>query len=161
MGTELIENNIDFDRSMRFVLAWEGGYSNNHDDPGGETNFGISKRAYPDLDIKNLTLERAKEIYHRDYWLKAGCHKYGWPINLIIFDTAVNMGVKAAEQFLLFSEDWVHFLFMRIERYCRLARKNPQFLRGWLNRVVDLFKTVSAERTPFNSISDYILDVKP
>ena len=38
------------------TLGKEGGYVNNSRDPGGETNFGISKRAYPNVDIKNLTL---------------------------------------------------------------------------------------------------------
>ena len=35
-----------FDAAVSYVLKWEGGYSNDPDDPGGETNFGISKRAY-------------------------------------------------------------------------------------------------------------------
>jgi lysozyme family protein len=59
----------DFDQAVEFVLGHEGGYSNDPNDPGGETNFGISKRSYPDVDIKNLTREGAKEIYRRDFWL--------------------------------------------------------------------------------------------
>lgn len=57
-----------FDVAIQTVLANEGGYVNDPADPGGETKFGISKRAYPDEDIANLTLDRAKFLYKRDYW---------------------------------------------------------------------------------------------
>lgn len=63
----------NFEKAVAFVLRHEGGYTNDNRDPGGETKFGISKRAYPSLDIKNLTEEQAKVIYRRDYWDRAGC----------------------------------------------------------------------------------------
>ena len=50
---------MTFEEIIDNVLESEGGYVNDKDDPGGETNMGISKRAYPDLDIKNLTREEA------------------------------------------------------------------------------------------------------
>lgn len=50
------------------ILEIEGGYNNDPDDAGGETKYGISKRSYPNEDIKNLTPERAIEIYTRDFW---------------------------------------------------------------------------------------------
>ena len=50
------------------ILGHEGGYVNDPQDPGGETNWGISKRSYPGEDIKNLTLDQAAAIYRRDYW---------------------------------------------------------------------------------------------
>ena len=48
----------------------EGGYVNDPDDPGGETNFGISKRSYPQLDIKALSIDKAIDVYYHDFWLK-------------------------------------------------------------------------------------------
>ena len=42
-------------------------------DPGGETKFGISKRAHPDLDIANLTRDQAGAVYRRDYWDRLRC----------------------------------------------------------------------------------------
>ena len=59
---------MTFDEIIDNVLESEGGYVNDKDDAGGETNMGISKKAYPDLDIKNLSKEEAKQIYYEDYW---------------------------------------------------------------------------------------------
>lgn len=85
-----------FDRALEFVLAREGGYSNDVHDPGGETRYGISKRIYPDLDIKNLTVKQAGEIYKRDYWDPNWCDQLPYWAALAVFDTAVNMGRHAA-----------------------------------------------------------------
>jgi lysozyme family protein len=54
------------------ILLEEGGYVNDPHDAGGETKYGISKRAHPDEDIKNLTKERARELLERDYIEKPG-----------------------------------------------------------------------------------------
>ena len=51
------------------VLVREGGYVDHPSDPGGETKYGIAKRSHPKEDIKNLTKERAAEIYEKDYWI--------------------------------------------------------------------------------------------
>ena len=63
--------------AMSFVHKWEGGekYTNDSQDPGGETKYGISKRAYPDVDIKSLTKTEAEKLYLNDYWLKIGADK--------------------------------------------------------------------------------------
>jgi len=87
-----------FELSIETILKHEGGYVHDKDDPGGETNFGISKRQYPNLDIAKLTLEAAKEIYQRDYW------KYNeiisQPVATKVFDMAVNMGHSRAHRIL-------------------------------------------------------------
>ncbi|MDE2098405.1 MAG: peptidoglycan-binding protein [Patescibacteria group bacterium] len=57
-----------FDDAIATLLGDEGGYINSLNDPGGETKYGISKRAYPNLDIKNLTVAQAEQIYERDFW---------------------------------------------------------------------------------------------
>ena len=56
-----------FEEIINKVLEHEGGYVNDPTDLGGETKYGITKRFYPDLDIKNLTKEEAKQIYYNDY----------------------------------------------------------------------------------------------
>jgi len=52
------------------VLEAEGYLSDDVNDNGGLTKYGISQRAYPNLDIKNITLDDAKNIYYNDYFLK-------------------------------------------------------------------------------------------
>src|SRR5690606_8388459 len=82
----------DFDQAVEFVLQVEGGYSNHPKDRGGETRWGISKASFPDLDIKNLTVSQAKEIYRQHYWNRCRCDEVAPPINAVLFDAAVNHG---------------------------------------------------------------------
>lgn len=60
----------DFGVALELSLENEGGYANDPNDPGGETNFGISSRAYPMEDIRGLTKDRASYLYKRDYWYR-------------------------------------------------------------------------------------------
>mgnify|MGYP003324626886 FL=1 len=83
---------VNFDEIIEVVLHHEGGYVNDPKDPGGETNFGISKRAYPDVDIKNLTKDGAKDIYKKDYWEKNRCDELPEDLRHVYFDMCVNMG---------------------------------------------------------------------
>lgn len=87
---------MNFDEAFEKLLGHEGGYVDDRRDPGGETKYGISARAYPGEDIKNMTLERAREIYARDYWGPAGCDALSDGAKLQVFDMAVNSGVKTA-----------------------------------------------------------------
>ena len=61
---------ISFDEIIDITLHHEGGYVHAPKDLGGETNYGIAKRFYPEVDIKNLTKEEAKDIYRRDYLVR-------------------------------------------------------------------------------------------
>lgn len=85
-----------FDRAVAIVLQHEGGYVNDPRDPGGETRYGISKRAYPGEDIAGLTIERAKEIYRRDYWNRVRGDELPEALAIALFDYAVNSGVSTA-----------------------------------------------------------------
>lgn len=58
----------NFDLVIDKLIEDEGGYVDHPADPGGETKYGISKRAYPHLDIKGLSKEEARAIYFKDYW---------------------------------------------------------------------------------------------
>jgi len=89
-----------FDEIIETVLEHEGGYVNDPDDAGGETKYGIAKRWYPDVDIKNLTKEHAKKIYHKDYWLKGKCDKVPSQLRHIYFDMCVNFGRGGAVKVL-------------------------------------------------------------
>lgn len=89
-----------FDEAFSILIGHEGGYSNNAADPGGETNWGISKRSYPTVDIANLTEDGAKQIYKRDFWDKLCLDTADPALALIAFDAAVNNGVGAATKWL-------------------------------------------------------------
>lgn len=99
-----------FTHAVAFVLGKEGGYVNDPTDKGGETKYGISDKrdgvadgmtdvsgdGQPDTRIKDLTLEQASQIYFRDYWYPAYCPDWPDGISLLVFDAAVQHGVKKA-----------------------------------------------------------------
>jgi lysozyme family protein len=91
---------VTFTRAVSEVLASEGGETNDPRDPGGHTKFGISKRAYPLVDIGKLTQDDAIAIYFKDYWLAASCDKFPASVAGVLFDSAVNQGVGRAVQML-------------------------------------------------------------
>lgn len=134
-----------FDQAFAIVVGIEAGYVNDVNDPGGETKYGISKRAYPNVDIPQLTLDEARAIYQRDYWNACGCDGYSWEVALVTFDCAVNQGVGAAQALHAASTDAADFQALRALRYA----KNPNFDRfgkGWMRRLFTVFK--QAQRTP-------------
>jgi len=152
-----------FSEAIKKTLIHEGGYVFDKDDAGGETNFGISKCAYPNVDIKNLTLAGAKEIYRRDYWERLRADEITHQqVADELFDTAVNMGVRTATKLIQMALD-VHpdgklgnitlaalnksdaekillkFKLAKIARYTYLAKKRPanrKYLLGWINRTL-------------------------
>lgn len=90
-----------FLQAIEVVLSHEGGYVNDPADPGGETKFGICKRSYPYLDIRNLTREQAIEIYRRDWWERYGYERIKeLDVATKVFDLAVNMGASSAHRCL-------------------------------------------------------------
>tara|TARA_E500000318_G_C3496315_1_gene186566 strand:+ start:360 stop:833 length:474 start_codon:yes stop_codon:yes gene_type:complete len=89
-----------FKEIIEQVLEHEGGYVNDPKDLGGETKYGITKRFYPDIDIKNLTIEQAKDIYKKDYWDKNKVESLPQNLWHIYFDMCVNMGKRTAVKVL-------------------------------------------------------------
>ena len=168
----MYSNEYDFEKAFRFLLKWEGGYVNDPDDPGGETKFGLSKRAFPDLDIKNLTEDDAKEIYFKHYWIPLKCHKLDWPLNIVLFDTGVNLGIKRASKLLqeainsfgyrlvvdgIIGPKTLKYAKMidpsklalrlireRVKYYSHLNHLD-KFKNGWINRCFDLIESVMME----------------
>jgi lysozyme family protein len=79
----------EFEPAIKITLENEGGFVDNISDPGGATNFGISQREFPSVDIKDLTKEQAEEIYQKNYWLFGGVNDQNLANKL--FDMYVNM----------------------------------------------------------------------
>jgi lysozyme family protein len=165
----------NFNQAIPRILIWEGGYVNDPDDLGGETNRGITDRldgtvdgwvdvngdGKPDVRIKELTEEQAKEVYKRRFWdtLK-GDEIKSQAIATILFDGYVNMGVSAIRLMQRLvrvpsdgnigpvtlhainnaDEKYLYNAYKseRVTYYKRIAERRPQnkkFLKGWLRRI--------------------------
>ena len=159
-----------FEKSLPFVLRWEGGYVNHPADPGGATNKGVTQRVYddwrrrqgePPRDVREITDAEVHAIYEADYWMPPRCDLLGRQLDLVQFDTAVNMGVGRAVKFLQqavgcgvdgdfgpatqkaaeacdLGSTIIAYCDIREAFYRNLAQRRPQmqvFLKGWLNRL--------------------------
>jgi lysozyme family protein len=91
---------LSFDVAFDRLIGSEGGYTDGAGDPGGETNWGISKRSYPHLDIRGLTREGAKAIYRRDFWTRLDADHLPAGVAFQLFDFAVNSGIGTAVRYL-------------------------------------------------------------
>ena len=151
-----------FDQCFDKLISHEGGYVNHASDPGGETNYGISKRAYPNLDIRSLTLAEVKQLYKRDYWDRAQCDQLPSQLSYLVFDAAVNSGIGQSIRFLQravgTADDGVmgaitlsaikrldaenlcaRFLGQRLEFMTKLSTFDV-FGKGWSRRIADQLK---------------------
>ncbi|NLZ11634.1 MAG: secretion activator protein [Alcaligenaceae bacterium] len=159
----------DFTLAFDRLVGHEGKFTDHRNDKGNwtggrvgvgvlkGTKFGISAMTYPDLDIKNLTLDQAKAIYFRDFWLRAGADQYDGAIGYQVFDAAVNHGIGnavrmlqravrvaddgdvgpltlKAVQAMSVTDVLMRFNAQRIRFYTRLSTWSD-FGRGWMNRV--------------------------
>jgi lysozyme family protein len=157
----------------RTILKHEGcEYSDDSDDPGKATKFGISQAQYPHLDIQHLMLEEAVAIYVRDYWDPLRCSEISdVRLRWKVFDIAVNQGVVRAAMFLqraagvvvdglvgnqtletvnrLDPKDLILKLtWEQQNRYASIVQARPvmvKFLRGWITRSQDLGQGIEDE----------------
>ena len=151
---------MSFATAIDRVLGIEGGYTPGlPGDPGGETKFGISKRSYPNLDIKNLTREQAVSIYHNDFWLPLHADQMPTVLAFQAMDFAVNSGIQTAirklQACLGVADDghWgpvtqaaviavapavltFRFVAARLD-YMRSLSNWPQFSKSWAGRIAE------------------------
>lgn len=173
---------ITFEQAFARLIKTEAGLSLDPKDPGnwtggrqgvGElkgTKYGIAASTYPDVDIKNLTLDQAKAIYYRDWWLKAGGDDLDSAILYQLWQFAINAGMgtakRALQRAVRVAEDGqvgphtvaaVHamdlndvlmrLLAQEIRYYTSLRDGFVTYGRGWMNRVADQLD-YAAEDTP-------------
>ena len=154
--TARMAKDTDFQLFIQRILKSEGGYVDDPNDPGGETQWGISKRSYPNVDIKNLTRDGAISIYKRDFWDVILASEMYVSIAFVALDFAVNSGIQTAIRklqssvgaaddghwgpesqrlMLKFSEPDVGFLFLaeRLEYRAKL-KSFTLYGAGWTNR---------------------------
>ena len=86
------------------ILHHEGGYVNHRKDPGGETNFGVTKRVYEEWggtkDMRDLTVEDVAPIYEKNYWGRVKGDELPNGLDLCVFDFCVNAGTGRAAKYL-------------------------------------------------------------
>lgn len=151
-----------FEECLSIVLGHEGGdtITDNPDDPGGLTRWGIAQHSHPTVDVRNLTRELAAEIYKNQYWRVLHCDDMPRSIALMLFDSGVNQGPKQAAKMLqravgsnpdgiigprTLAAVWrlnrheaiKRFTVERIQHYQGLGGFRT-FGRGWLNRAIDV-----------------------
>jgi lysozyme family protein len=163
-----------FEQIIDYVLEHEGGLSMNPKDPGNwtggrinagilkGTRYGISAAAYPEIDIQNLTLQQAKDIYQRDYWHRISGNDLPAGLNYSVFDAAVNAGVRRAirwlQKSLRIKADGIigaqtleklkentpfdvlrDFQAQRLYHYMRLTNLTKTYGYGWSRRTLDVY----------------------
>ena len=108
-----------FENALELLLAHEGGYSNDPDDPGGETYKGIARKMQPDwlgwhiidllkkqpgfpdllfakheVEINKQLQYEVKSFYYSNFWMKISGDKIdNQLVAESIFDFAVNAGI--------------------------------------------------------------------
>ena len=144
-----------FSTAVAFTLKAEGGF-NPKDSNNAPSNFGINQKANPDVDVKNLTREKAAEIYKSRYWDKIGGDELAAKnpaLATIAFDTAVMSGVDKAKELLSKADgDPQKLLELRNQFLASLVQKNPEkygkYEKAWNNRNAELSKLVTGFAQP-------------
>lgn len=143
--------------SFDHVLASEGGYSNDPVDPGGETNLGVTKRAWAEFikrpvadgEMKTLTKDMVRPFYKTMYWDKCDCDNLPSGYDYMVFDFAVNAGVSRSNGFKKPTQGIdtkiliEAFSKAKTDFYNGIVQRRPsqiKFLKGWLNRVASVEK---------------------
>ena len=153
----------NFKECLDLVLKSEGGWVNHPQDPGGETNLGVTKRVWeeyvghPVKTIKNLTKDDVAPLYEQKYWRPCYCEVLPRGLDFVVFSMGVNAGpgrsVKLLQQSIGCVPDGIigprtrelisssngatliaKFSETRRQYYASL-KLFPVFGKGWLNRV--------------------------
>lgn len=157
--------NESFEDAFRVWLAFEGPESDDPDDPGGLTRYGIAQRFHPDVDVASLTEAEAKEILRRKYWdanrldlirpkniaiklFSLGAGPLGMRRAIQLLQRACNdLGAQLDDDGIMGSNtalfinryrhpEAVEEAFeARVTSYLTTQKKGSKFLAGWLRRV--------------------------
>lgn len=156
----------NFDASLALVLQSEGGWVNNSNDPGGETNLGVTKSVWeawvnhPVKTMKGLMPEMVAPLYKSKYWLACYAQQLPLGVDYAVFDAAVNMGPGRAIKLLQESLGCVPDGMIGPRTLQLIDQKDPlevinafsdrktnfyeslstfqEFGKGWLKRVEDV-----------------------
>ena len=110
MTTDQITADDRVRRIAKEIVAREGGYVNDPDDPGGATNFGVTlgtmQRLGLDLDgdgrvteadVRRLSRAQAVQIFTTHYFLRPRIAELPPALHATVFDMYVNAGANAVK----------------------------------------------------------------
>jgi|GEM_PF-2453115 len=131
----------NFDKAFNIVLDAEGRVTTNDPkDPGGLTVWGLSKVYNPEVH-EGMTEQEIKDIYYKKYWLVSGCDTAEFPMDIILFDSAVNSQKGGNKELLdMKPADWREFLIYRMQRYQKYSK--DIYVKGHIFRVLNLYKQI-------------------
>jgi len=169
-----------FDKALKFALKWESGKSDHPSDRGGKTCKGITQRVYDDWRVSNrcgkadvfgITDAECTGIYRDRYWRAASCDRLPVPVDLVVFDAAVNSGPEQSIKFLQravsapadgrmgpvtlarldestmsvreVADACIDQRFAFYRRLVELDHTQAVFFKGWLRRLQDLRKEIA------------------
>jgi lysozyme family protein len=138
----------NFNDCLNRVLKDEGGYTNDARDPGGPTNYGITifdvrkyvKKDATAQDVRNLSLDQAKNIYKSKYWDTLGCDDLDSGVDYTCFDYGVNSGLGRPRACLKRfatkkGADLINAICDERMAFLRNLRTFSTFGKGWSKRV--------------------------
>jgi len=145
-----------FEKALKLVLRYEGGYVNDPSDPGGATNKGVTTAVYnayreskklPLNDVRNISDREVEEIYYKRYWLKAKCDQMHPKLAVVHFDTAVNTGTKQSAKFLQRSVGAIDDGIIGPKTLDRINNYNEQkAINNYLKRRRNFYKMLANKR---------------
>ena len=135
-----------FDKGFEITVGLEGKPSDDPNDPGGFTIWGLAKKYHPEI-TKDTTIEYAKEVYLKQYWIPAGCDQAPYPMDICLFDSQVNPqndpkwpGGGNQEIMNLKPENWQEYLLLRMVRYKRNSKQI--YVLGHIQRVLNFYSVI-------------------
>jgi len=142
---------FNYPEALRLVLKHEGGYTNDAEDPGGPTNWGITiydARSYwkpgaTAADVKAMPLEVAKQIYKSKYWDRMECDRLPSGVDYCVFDYGVNSGVGRAVPICgkfknLSAPQCINAICDERLHFLQGLKTWPTFGKGWSRRVTEV-----------------------
>jgi hypothetical protein len=132
----------NFDKSVELLFSMEGYESDDPNDKGGYTKYGIAQAFNPGVDYQFLTREGAKQIYLERYWEPLGCDDQGYPLDMILFIQGVNMGERV-KIFVKDSKGPLDVIMKCLNHYAtREKSQRDRYLTGWCNRLIKLWEAL-------------------
>jgi lysozyme family protein len=152
-----------FASAVQTTLVAEGVLSDNPNDHGGLTKYGITQASWTAYvakadpkgllphSVRGITRDQAIEFYRTEFWLAAGCNKIPAEIAPAVFDFAVNSGVRRAlayykllklqghEQGVALRKARNNYVAMRgrfLMNICQRDHSQITFVEGWFNRII-------------------------